>query len=712
MEDINVAELVERLGSDEDSARKMAVFKLQSLIGDPSFADVFETEGGLPKLRYLAINATGNTLAYSLTSFSRLLDLDKGWNLVDQDLIERVVELVVSQPLVNILRGAMSILVAIVSHPQNRTSTPGMFGFRALKPAVAVYPQFLEMLVSRLSSADHALCANALQLINSLMRDAITNDSESEWHKFIKKLQDLGVIKAVYVLMQSSALQDLAHPLFEFQSLSKVLLSKWRDLKVDPEKTEHRRALKSVHLASNPERPPSSKSGDSSRKHHPEKWRRLGFQTESPAWEFDQTGYLGLMDLTDFVRTHEDGFQKLLLEQSTKPAEQRCPIARASLAVTLILYDHFEVDKTDDGDAMRYAVLEARTNFDRAFRPLILQWSRLHTSGLQAFFRLWKQTGAETEDFEKVEELVRILIEQVLGQAPRIKELGEVEEELAEFEYQRLRNMQMELLELTYEDAWGHHLRQVREELNHEALQFVKEQRIRCLLQGAWFPHTMGYREESGPITKSALAKTVPSSWRYVRLSHNRRYLHYADFHDRLATEPRLDALQDKIDLTTVSSVVSNVSAGTPSTASSASTLRTLPTSTSTRITIYGYAPASASRKNSHETSTTLLSSGAAGGGVSDGSSPAGPKESPLLQLHPQTHTLAAEWLDGLLMLLNQAPITADTGKLVQLVAGYGLKIRLLNVRFEDIRGEEVVLPGREGLDEEYWYDIGGMEGV
>ena len=150
---------------------------------------------------------------------------------------------------------------------------------------------------------------------------------------------------------------------------------------------------------------------------------------------------------------------------------------------------------------------------------------------------------------------------------PRIKELGEVEEELAEFEYQRLRNMQMELLELTYEDAWGHHLRfvapsspflsipannaltpfrQVREELNHEALQFVKEQRIRCLLQGAWFPHTMGYREESGPITKSALAKTVPSSWRYVRLSHNRRYLHYADFHDRLATEPRLDALQDK----------------------------------------------------------------------------------------------------------------------------------------------------------------------
>lgn len=120
------------------------------------------------------------------------------------EVCRQVVELVVTHPLVNILRGAMSILVAIVSHPQHRPvsgrmSQAGSFGFRALKPAIAVHPQFLEMLVNRLSSADHALCANALQLINSLMRDAITNDGDAEWPKFIKRLQDLGVIKAVYV---------------------------------------------------------------------------------------------------------------------------------------------------------------------------------------------------------------------------------------------------------------------------------------------------------------------------------------------------------------------------------------------------------------------------------------------------------------------------------------------------------------------------------
>jgi hypothetical protein len=90
MDNVTVAELVERLGSDEDAVRKMAVFKLQSNICDPSFADVFIAEGGLVKLKYLTMNATQNTLAYSLTSFARLLEVDKGWEVVDDNLVERV----------------------------------------------------------------------------------------------------------------------------------------------------------------------------------------------------------------------------------------------------------------------------------------------------------------------------------------------------------------------------------------------------------------------------------------------------------------------------------------------------------------------------------------------------------------------------------------------------------------------------------------------
>lgn len=73
-------------------------------------------------------------------------------------------------------------------------------------------------------------------------------------------------------------------------------------------------------------------------------------------------------------------------------------------------------------------------------------------------------------------------------------------------------------------------------------------------------------------------------------------------------------------------------------------------------------------------------------------------------------------------MLLNQAPITKETIKLIDLIESYGLKIRLLNVRFHEMSlsggadvdgvdsgnrssGPGMPMPSREGLDEDYWYD-------
>lgn len=719
----NIPDLVSRLGSEEDAVRKMAAFKLQSNVGDPSFSEQFIAAGGLPPLKYLIMEASGNTLAYSLSSFARLLDVDVAgtWWVVDDRVVKRVVELVVCHPLVNILRGAMAILVSVVSRPYHgdlKEDETG--GFKALKPAIAVFPQFLEMLVSRLSSADHALCANALQLINSLMRDAIMNDGEAEWPKFIKRLQDLGVIKAVYVLMRSSALQDLAHPLLEFQALTKVLLKKWRDIRVDLQKPEHRRTIKGFHLASNPERatPLSTADGDEKPKHNPYKWRRLGFSTESPEHDFADMGFLGMMDLSDYIRKHEDEFQHILLEQASQPIEKRCPVARASLIVTAVLYEHFEVDKMESEDSKNYLALESRTNFDKVFKPLLLHWSRLHVAGLHAFWRLWKATGAQNpDDFMKIVELVRILFESVVGGAARGRGVEEVEKELAEFGYERLRELQMELLELTYEDVWGGMLTGVREELQNEAVQFVKEQRIRCLLTGAWFPTTLEYSKDTemntgGPVRVSDLHRNVPSNYRFIKLSHNRRHLHYADFDEMAAHTPDLDELPDKIDLSIVSSVVSNVSGPADTGRDSAASEATLKELTqdrmrTTKITIHGYLPTSPpipdgrdmpSRVGSHSRNASKQSNRP--------HSSSQRKESVLLTLQPQNHTVASEWLDGLLMLLNQQPITAETNKLINMVSGFGLKIRLLNVRFseDEMACEPPNMPGRESLDEEYYY--------
>ncbi|KAI5283364.1 hypothetical protein KEM55_001599, partial [Ascosphaera atra] len=198
-------------------------------------------------------------------------------------------------------------------------------------------------------------------------------DAEAEWPDLLKRVQDLGVIEAVYTLMQGSAVHDLAQPLLEFQTLSKVLLRRWREVPVEIENAEHRRILKSLNSASFPKgtKPASAKtsSDDLPKQHNPMKWRRLGFSSEQPHLDFEAVGFLGMIDFMDYVRNCTDEFQRLLLEQASHSPSECCPIAKASLAITGILYDFYEVDKADVHDARGGYLFEPRMDLENHFTP-------------------------------------------------------------------------------------------------------------------------------------------------------------------------------------------------------------------------------------------------------------------------------------------------------------------------------------------------------
>jgi engulfment and cell motility protein 1 len=256
---------------------------------------------------------------------------------------------------------------------------------------------------------------------------------------------------------------------------------------------------------------------------------------------------------------------------------------------------------------------------------------------------------------------------------------------------------------------------------------------------------------DSEPVTKQNLSRPTTGNWRFIRLSHNRRYLQWGNFESRTEESPGLDDLKEQsrtlkhsmknkltsaVDLSIVSSVVSNVSASPPASPLSEETITSVTgkgatagdktaterqqqqqkqqhhrSNTSTKITIHGIVAGGSSRGHVSPTpgSPSVPEMGSSVGGSSSGGGAAG-KEKVLLQLHPSSHVIASEWLDGLLMLLNQKPITAETTKLVNLITSYGLKIRLLNIRYEDLNSDEPRVPTREELDDDYWYDFGGME--
>lgn len=86
----DVETLVSGLVSESESARKYAVFKLQGLLSDPSFADAFLQGDGLLALRDAVMQTAGNTQAYALGSLDKLLELDMGWEAVDVLVLEKV----------------------------------------------------------------------------------------------------------------------------------------------------------------------------------------------------------------------------------------------------------------------------------------------------------------------------------------------------------------------------------------------------------------------------------------------------------------------------------------------------------------------------------------------------------------------------------------------------------------------------------------------
>lgn len=88
-------DILSGLASQDDAARKMAAFKLQSLISDPSYVEAFAAQGGLLRLRNVILDSSGNTLAYSLASFARILETDHGWNAVNERLVQKVGDLLV-----------------------------------------------------------------------------------------------------------------------------------------------------------------------------------------------------------------------------------------------------------------------------------------------------------------------------------------------------------------------------------------------------------------------------------------------------------------------------------------------------------------------------------------------------------------------------------------------------------------------------------------
>ena len=523
---------------------------------------------------------------------------------------------------------------------------------------------FLQTLVNRIGSSDTTLKLYSLSLINSLMR----NVSDDLFEGFTSELEKLNASSAVARLMDSNRGDELASSILEYQS--NVIRAAHRRMRtvVTPTDKRHVHALSYIWLQAKTSdvvvtNNATAQSGSAMEDSRPSmgattryKWRRIGFVSESAAKEFGRTGWLGLLCLESFVRSDPDLYSKIILEQINRPEERRCMFARASIEVTSILADHWNIES-------------GSYTTSTAFLPFLLSFFKVHHLALRFFLRMWNESGAAASDFPRVSALVRSQVYEALGKHEEThRSWFDLEDAFLHSEYRTVRDRQMKELEMDEDHNSKSSIRNLRGRIYRESYEFVRQQRIQCLLEGAWFrnPSTpsaaaLGNRSKqrrgSTSTTETALPAINASNgaavhtkpWRFYRLAPNKKFLYYCDSADRFAIRGGLDDLPERFDLSLVTEIAHSGWAGD----------------------VDGKA---ASTGASNELVISLLVS----------------SDACLAEMQALNPSQFSEWADGLNMLRGEGGVvsTRETAHLIQTLTEIGIKVKLL-----DLTGEQIELP-------------------
>ncbi|KAF8461471.1 ELMO/CED-12 family-domain-containing protein [Russula ochroleuca] len=509
---VEAQEIYEKLQLREEKSYRLALFSLQRYLREEDFANEFLKRDGVHVLVDVITTSHGNTLAYALTAMKNLMDLEYGWATLDSSFIFRVVQIIAApQSLINVCRPATAILKRLVE--ADPASAPGplvasssrappvappgsvyRYGFDVVFEEMRKEPGLLETVVSRLGTADTALVLNSVMLINSLLAHA----TDTWWEVFISQLERLNTRKAIIRLMSSHTVEDLTSCVLDFQgNIARVIYRKKTTL-VEPDVEEtHATALDYIWTNS---RLQVETAPDGATL----KWRQLGFASENLSHEFTEVGILGLDCLKHFVQSDPDFFSKVVQEQNSRSPQRRCPLARASNEVVELLSEY-------------WGVLAPGYATSPVFQPFFLNFYKVHALATNFFLQMWNESGAAIGDFSRVIALVRSQVKVALRQE-HLRPWHEMEQDFSECEYRGVRDRQMKELEDEDDLPSKIPVRNLRAKLYKESKEFVRQQRIHCLLQGSWFLNAVPI---SAP-TSRRLARQWPiyASRQYLKHLH------------------------------------------------------------------------------------------------------------------------------------------------------------------------------------------------
>ncbi|XP_039632526.1 engulfment and cell motility protein 2 isoform X1 [Polypterus senegalus] len=528
-------QLLERVQSHGMDARLEALKELAKLSADITFATEFINIEGIAVLARLVESGThfGEMLAFTLTAFLELMDHGiVSWDLISFSFIKQISNYV-NQPMVDvsILQRSLAILESMVLNSQT------------LYQRVA-HETTVGQLIAHLQVSNQEIQTYAIALINALFlkapedrrQEEPTNPLDLPLTEMANTLaqKHLRSIILNHVIRGNRPIKaEMAHQLYVLQVLTFNLLEERMMTKMDPSDQGQRDIIFELRrIAFDADSDPNS-STEKRKAMYTKDYKMLGFTNHiNPAMDFTQTppGMLALDNMLYLAKVHQDTYIRIVLENSSREDKHECPFGRCAIELTKTLCEILQVGELPNEGCNDYHPMFF--THDRA-------WEEFFCICIQLLNKTWKEMRATSEDFNKVMQVVREQITRALGMKPN--SLDQFKSKLRGLSYSEiLRLRQSE--RMSQDDFQSPPIIELRERIQPEILELIKQQRLNRLCEGSCF-RKIGNRRRQEKF------------W-FCRLSLNHKVLHYGDLEEPPQGEVPFESLSEKIPVADIKSVV------------------------------------------------------------------------------------------------------------------------------------------------------------
>uniref|UniRef100_A0A8C5DNR2 Engulfment and cell motility protein 1 n=1 Tax=Gouania willdenowi TaxID=441366 RepID=A0A8C5DNR2_GOUWI len=498
-------QLHERIQSSSMDAKLEALKDLANASRDITFAQEFINLDGISLLTQMVESGTdfGDLLSFTLTAFVELMDHGiVSWDTFSVAFIKKIAGYVNKSAMdIAVLQRSLAILESMVLNSQDL--------YHKVAQEITI-----GQLIPHLQGTDQDIQTYTIAVINAL---------------FLKAPEEKRQVSPTPIN------DEMAHQLYVLQVLTFNLLEDRMMTKMDPQDQAQRDIIFELRrIAFDVECEPNNGGSTEKRKSmYTRDYKKLGFINHvNPAVDFTQIppGMLALDNMLYLARHHQDAYIRIVLENSSREDKHECPFGRSSIELTKMLCEILKVGELPSENCHDFHPMFF--THDRSFEEFFCIC-------IQLLNKTWKEMRATSEDFNKVMQVVREQIMRALTLKPN--SLDQFKSRLQNLSYTEILKIRQSE-RMNQEDFQSRPILELREKIQPEIMELIKQQRLNRLCEGTCFRKISSRRRQD-------------KFW-YCRLSPNHKVLHYGDLEESPQGEVPHDSLQDKLPVADIKAVI------------------------------------------------------------------------------------------------------------------------------------------------------------